>query len=145
MTHFKRSVMGAVLVAGLTGCTDFLTGPGVNTDPNAPTEATRDQLFVGFQASQFNQQEGSVALLSCLYMQQCSGTANFVQEWDNYNASPEETDANFVGIYTGGGLIDLRTVQAIVDESGDDRFLGITKTWEALAISFGADNWGDIP
>ena len=25
------------------------------------------------------------------------GTANFVQEWDNYNASPEETDANFVG------------------------------------------------
>src|SRR5688500_5425832 len=112
MTRLQRSVMVAVMIAATGGCSDFLTAEGITGDPNAPTSATRDQLFVGFQASQFNQQEGSVALLSCLYMQQCSGTANFVQEWDNYNASAEETDANFVGIYTGGGLVDLRAVQA---------------------------------
>lgn len=145
MTRTRRSVMGALLLAALTGCSDFLTGEGITSDPNSPTSASRDQLFVAFQASQFNQQEGSVALLTCLYMQQCSGTANFVQEWDNYNASAEETDANFVGIYTGGGLVDLRAVQASAEADGDDVYLGIARVWEALAVSFGADNWGDIP
>ena len=145
MTYLRRSVMGALMLGALTGCSDFLTGEGITSDPNAPTAATRDQLFVAFQATQFNQQEGSIALLSCLFMQQCSGTANFVEEWDNYNVSPEEIDANFVGIYTGGGLVDLRAIQASAEETGDDVYLGITKTWEALAVSFGADNWGDIP
>jgi hypothetical protein len=145
MTRLQRSVMGAAMIAALTGCNDFLTGDGISSDPNFPTVATREQLFVGFQASQFNQQEGSVALLTCLYMQQCSGTANFVQEWDVYNISAEETDANFVGVYTGGGLVDLRAVQASAEEAGDDQYLGIAKVWEALAISFAADNWGDVP
>jgi hypothetical protein len=136
---------GALLAASLTGCTDFLTGEGVTNDPNFPTAASRDQLFVGYQATQFVQQEGNVALLGCFFMQQCSGLSNFMQFWDKYDLSAEETDASFVAIYTGGGLVDLRRVQAIVEADGDDQYLGVTKVWEALGISFGADNWGDIP
>ena len=31
----------------LAGCSDFLSGPGVSTNPNVPTTATTDQLWVG--------------------------------------------------------------------------------------------------
>ena len=146
MRRIAYSVLGtAVVVTTLAACTDFLTGEGVTDDPNFPTGATRDQLFVAIQASQFAQLEGSLALLSCMYVQHCSGTTNFVQEWDVYNITAEETDANFVGVYTGGGLVDIRALQASAEAEGDDVYLGIAKVWEAIAVSFGADNWGDIP
>ncbi|HUF25476.1 MAG TPA: SusD/RagB family nutrient-binding outer membrane lipoprotein [Gemmatimonadaceae bacterium] len=148
MTRSHRAALGVALMAALgsSGCTDFLTGEGIDRDPNFPTQATRDQLFVAVQAAQFGQQLGSGAFLSCMYMQQCSGVGGrFVETWDNYGALPQDLNADFIQAYTGGGLVDLRQIRAGAEAAGDRQYEGIAKIWEALAVSFLADNWGDIP
>jgi hypothetical protein len=148
MTRSYRAAHCAALMAALllSGCTDFLTGDGVSRDPNSPTQATRDQLFVAVQSSQFAQQTGSAAILSCMYMQQCSGVGGrFVETWDNYGTLPQDLNADFISGYTGGGLIDIRDIRARSVEAGDKQYEGIAKVWEAITVSYLADNWGDIP
>lgn len=148
MTRTNRAALGVAMVATLVlgGCTDFLTGEGIDSDPNFPTEATRDQLFVAVQAAQFGEQTGGVAMLACLYMQQCSGVGGrFVATWGSYGALAGDLNANFIQGYTGGGLVDIRQVQAGALAAEDRVYLGIAKVWEALIVGHLADNWGDIP
>src|SRR5689334_25087838 len=63
----------ALCFGSLAGCSSFLDSPGAKADPNLPTGATTDQLFVGAQADIFAQQEGPLAMIACQWMQQCSG------------------------------------------------------------------------
>ena len=148
MTRTNRAALGVAMVATLVmgGCTDFLTGEGIDSNPNFPTEATRDQLFVAVQSAQFGEQTGSVAMLACLYMQQCSGVGGrFVATWGSYGALAGDLNSSFIQGYTGGGLVDIRQVQAGAEAVGDRVYLGIAKVWEALIVGHLADNWGDIP
>lgn len=148
MIRMIRAALGALLVcAAVTGCDDFLTGEGIDRDPNLPSQATRDQLFVAMQAAQFGQQEGPIAQVVCMWMQQCSGVGGRFVENRGRDYAIQSTDfsPDFTAIYTGGGLIDLRAIQATSEEEGDRIYLGIAKAWEGLLISFAADVWGDIP
>ncbi len=136
------------LLLGTAACDSFLTNS--STDPNRPTEASIQQLFVGVQAAQFALQEGTVAMQLCLWLQQC-GAANgrFVQQAYNY-VFGEGTDigsgfGDWVLVYAAGGLNDIRKVEADAVAAGDRTWLGIAKIWEALAIGMAADLWGDIP
>ena len=85
LKHIPRAAVA--LVAGLVAaaCSDFLNSEKATTNPNLPTDATRDQLFIGAQANIFSQQEGPLAMIVCRWMQQCSGVnQRFVQTEDNY-------------------------------------------------------------
>jgi hypothetical protein len=48
-------------------------------------------------------------------------------------------------VYTGGGLIDIRKIEASAAAAPDNVFLGIAQIYEALVIGTAADVWGDIP
>lgn len=145
-THLKRWVGAALLTAAVGGCTDFLESKSAITDPNQPTQATRDQLFVAMQATQFGQQEASVAQFACVILQQCAGNGNFLEGFNNTYATGATTfNLDFNQVYTGGGLLDLRKIQESAEKDNDKVYAGVARVWEALAISFGADNWGDIP
>src|SRR6187455_321303 len=80
-------IAAALCFAGLlAGCTNFLDSTAAKADPNLPTGATTDQLFVGAQANIFAQQEGPLAMIVCQWMQQCSGVnGRFVQQQDSYS------------------------------------------------------------
>ena len=148
MTRTNRAALGVAMLATLVlgGCTEFLTGEGLDKDPNFPTAATRDQLFVAVQSAQFGEQTGSVPLLACMYMQQCSGVGGrFAATWGSYGTLPQDLNSNMIAGYTGGGLIDIRAVQAGAEGAGDRVYLGIAKVWEAFIAAYLADNWGDIP
>jgi starch-binding outer membrane protein, SusD/RagB family len=142
-----RGLLAASAVAVSTaGCGDFLSTDKVATDPNNPSAATRGQLFVAVQAAQFAQQEGVLALIACMYTQQCTGTSNFLQALEQYNTTNEDLPSPaFSAMYEGGGLIDLRFIEASALQAGDQQFLGIAKTWEALVVGTLADVWGDVP
>jgi starch-binding outer membrane protein, SusD/RagB family len=145
---FERTAVCLALIV-VAGCSDFLNSEKATKDPNLPTAATRDQLFIGVQANIFAQQEGPLAMIVCRWMQQCSGVnGRFVQQEDNYgavNAANTWLDPAFREPYSAGGLIAIRAVQASASAEGDKVYEGISQVLEALLIGTTADVWGSIP
>ena len=130
----------------LAGCSNFLDAERAKADPNLPSAATRDQLFVGAQANIFGQQEGPLAMIVCQWMQQCSGiNGRFVEQQDSYSVNAGTFDLPFQEIYSAGGLLSLRTVQASASAGGDKVYEGIAQVLEALLIGTTASIWGNIP
>ncbi|HEY0021584.1 MAG TPA: SusD/RagB family nutrient-binding outer membrane lipoprotein [Longimicrobium sp.] len=147
MKSNKLTIAGLAAAAlAVSGCSDFLTGAGIDDNPNQPSAATTEQLFVAAQAQGFVRQEGQVARSAAMFIQQLSGTNN---QQKDYGSSYLNTEAAystmFSGFYTGGGLVDWRKVQANSRAAGDQQFEGIAKVWEALMMGTAAAVWGDIP
>jgi hypothetical protein len=129
-----------------SSCESFLETEKATSDPNNPSVATINQLFVGVQANIFGQQEGAVAMTSCIWMQQCAGVAGrFVESYGLYNVVPTSHDADFASIYTAGGLVGIRQVQDRATAEGDLKYRGVAKVLEAMTMAFAADVWGDVP
>jgi len=146
MPRIRHVVLAGLLAAGPAGCSDFLSSDKAVNDPNNPTQAFIDQLFTGVQAAQFAQQEGIVAVISCMWTQQCTGTSNFLATLEKYNITSEDTPSPaFYAVYDQGGLADIRTVQQQADAKGDLRWKGIAEVWEAIDMLMAADVWGDVP
>ena len=136
----------SLAVVGTSGCTSFLTSDAAKADPNNPNQATADQLFVAVQAGQFAQQEGILPLIACMWIQQCTGTSNFLQVLEQYGIASEDTPSPaFSAVYEGGGLVDIRQIEAAETAAGDEQYLGIAQVWEAIDMAVAADIWGDIP
>jgi hypothetical protein len=136
----------ALCFASLAGCSNFLDSQGAKADPNLPTGATTDQLFVGAQADIFAQQEGPLAMIVCQWMQQCSGVnGRFVEQQDSYSVNSGTFDLPFQEVYSAGGLLSLRTVQAASAAAGDKVYQGVAQVLEALLIGTTASIWGNIP
>ena len=134
------------LVVGAAACTSFLTDSTASTDPNNPATVTTAQLFTAVQAAQFIAQEGNPAFLTCLFMQQCQGVGGrFVSQESEYTITNATANAEFAGVYGGGGLLDIKTIESRSDAAGDLQYKGIAEVWEALVIGTAADVWGDIP
>lgn len=142
MIRRATRALGIVATAGMiAGCDSYFSGPGIDTNPNTPSSAQADQLFVGFQGLNFYNLTGDVARYVSLFTQQFAGTGRQWSGYDHYVFT--ENDLGWDGYYTGGGLVDLYKVQELV--KADKVYLGITQVWEALTVTLIADVWGDIP
>ncbi len=142
----KSLIAAAALVLTVGGCSDFLNSPKAVADPNAPTQASTNQLFVGVLANTFGDQEGSVAMLICQWMQQCAGVnGRFVETQGNYTIDASSFDTPFQNVYNGGGLIGVRSVEAQATAAGDKLYLGIAEVLEAMNMTFAADILGSVP
>jgi starch-binding outer membrane protein, SusD/RagB family len=136
----------SLAVLGTSGCTDFLSSDKVKADPNNPSSATADQLFVAVQAGQFAQQEGIIPLIACMWLQQCTGVSNFLETLESYDITSEDVASPaFSALYEGGGLVDIRQIIAAKAASSDRQYLGIAQVWEVLTMALAADIYGDIP
>jgi hypothetical protein len=145
-TYLRRTAASLGMLAALSGCSDFLSADRATNEPNLPTVASRDQLFVGAQANIMAQQEGPIPMIACQWMQQCAGVnGRFVQQQDNYSVNAGTFDLPFSEVYSAGGLVSLRAVQQIAEDEGDQVYVGIAQVLEALLIGTAADVWGDLP
>jgi starch-binding outer membrane protein, SusD/RagB family len=141
--HLKLAGTVAIGV-GLAGCSDFLTGPGLTENPNAPITASKEQLFIGMQARQFVFQEGQMARLTAMWTQQVTGIFNQQLEYGSkYLITENDVSTHYNHVYVGGGLQDMRKILA--DPTADARLQGIVKVWEALTIGTATSLWGDLP
>src|SRR2546422_2142086 len=141
----KVAAASLALVLVSFGCGNFLTGDKLSSDRNNSSQATAVQLLVGVQANMFTSQENTVAMTVCMWMQQCAGVGGrFVDQYGHYRVNEFSWDGNWFQVYTGGGLVDLRKIQAASRASGDSVFLGIAKVWEAFDIGVAADLWGAV-
>src|SRR5688500_15538848 len=142
--HRTAAALGVASL--LAGCSSFLDADKAIKDPNLPSAATRDQLFVGAHANVFAQQEGPLPMIVCQWMQQCAGiNGRFVQQQDSYSINAGTFDLPFQEVYSAGGLLSLRTVQASAAADGDAVYEGMAQVLEALLIGTAADIWGNIP
>jgi starch-binding outer membrane protein, SusD/RagB family len=154
--HMRQSFK-VVLTLGLAlsaaGCSDYLSGPGVDQDPNNVINLSRAApLYVGIQAAGPPQREGQLARLALLYTQQVAGIDRQQADFDLYGATQADIDTYFGAIYGtsnvitgGGGLLDIRKLQQIGLLAGDSLYVGIGKVYEAMYIAYAADLFGDIP
>jgi hypothetical protein len=150
-----RNSMNVALVSlgvllGTAGCTNFLTGDKLSENPNQPSTASIQQLFVGVQAGQFAFQEGTVPMMMCMWVQACTAVnGRFVEQAGRYNFGENSNlaanNGDWGSIYDAGGLVDIKGVEAAARSGGDSTWLGIAKIWEAFTIGSAADMWGDIP
>src|SRR2546426_10471925 len=111
------------LLLGTTGCDAFLTGTKLSENPNLPTAAAIQPLFVGVQAGQFTFQEATASMMTCMWVQACGATnGRFVEQAGHYVfGETSNTAANFgdwLQVYGGGGLVDIRRAKARAPAAG---------------------------
>src|SRR6266849_1515936 len=82
---------------------------------------------------------GCDSFLTGEWVQAC-GAANgrFVQQAGQYvfgeSSNIASNDADWILAYDGGGLVDIKQIEADAVANGDSTYLGIAKIWEALTI-----------
>src|SRR5229473_3721126 len=148
--NMNVAVASLVLLLGMGGCNGFLTGEKLSVDPNAPSIASAQQLFVAVQAGQFAFQEGTVAMMMCMWVQACGAeNSRFVEQAGRYNygagSNIGANSGDWITIYAGGGLIDLRNIRAGALAANDSTYLAVAQIWEAFTIGTTADMWGSVP
>jgi starch-binding outer membrane protein, SusD/RagB family len=153
MRYSEKAALGLLLALAVTGCDDFLSGPGVDQDPNNVLSLTRPgPLYVGIQAAQMVQFEGMLGRMAAMYTQQVSGNSRQFIGFDRGSMDPVTIDPHFTSVYGanrtvngGGGLLDIRKMQQLARAADDSLYIGIGKVYEALVIGMAASIWGDIP
>ncbi|MGH7516393.1 MAG: SusD/RagB family nutrient-binding outer membrane lipoprotein [Gemmatimonadales bacterium] len=143
----------ALALAATAGCSDFLSGPGIDTNPNAPNVLTRPgPLYIGAQGAQVVQFEGQLARNAAMYAQQVAGSSRQQVGFDRGQSAPSDIDTYFNAVYGstrtvtgGGGLLDIKKMQQLARSLGDSTYLGIGKVYEGLVMGYAASIWGDIP
>jgi hypothetical protein len=140
----SRFVAAAALVGGSVACHDYLTGGELSTDPNRVTAATTQLLFAGTQANLWTFLGSDLARVTSLFDQQLFGAARQQATIYNYGITEGTAGGFFQAIYAGGGLFDIRQVEAQSLAANDLRFLGIGQTEEALIVGEAASVFGNI-
>lgn len=146
MHKWTRSALAAVALTGtLTACDDYLSGPGISDNPNAPVEVGLPQLYQAIQLTQFVQHTGDLSRHTAMWTQQMAGVGNQYTGRDQYVISEQDLAAWYNNIYTGGGLIDIREALSRAEAAGDRTYSGILKVWEAYLMGESASLWGALP
>jgi hypothetical protein len=141
----KKSIVGVMSALVLiTACSDYLTGGELSTDPNRPTQATSQQLFVGIEAATYAALSSDPARVTGLWVQQFSGGNIQYQALYTYDISEQTTNGFHQGIYLGGGLVDIRKLEAQALAAHDSLFLGQAQVMEALVMGEAASMFGDL-
>jgi hypothetical protein len=145
ITAKRFALLGVLAIAGTTGaCNSFLTGGDLSTDPNRPTTATPQARFAAVQGSLWALLSSDPARLTSVWTQQFEGAGIQYGPVNDY-VNDETTTGGFeAGLYTGGGLVDIRAIEAEARTSGDSLLLGQTEVLEGLMIGTGADLFGDL-
>lgn len=143
--YLKIAVASLLPVALLGGCSDWLNGTGLTTNPNSPTKTGANQLFIGVTVTQTVQQTGDFARLFSMWMQSMAGTDRQYIPLANYTFDEDAFSGDWGNVYTGGGLIDERAIESQELALGDSLYVGVAKVMEALTMGTAADVWGDIP
>jgi len=142
-THTALAV--AALSGSLAACGDYLTGPGISDNPNAPLAVETAQLFQGIQLTQFVQHTGDLSRHTAMWTQQMAGIGNQYSGRDQYVTTEQDLAAWYNAIYTGGGLVDIRDALQRTQTANDRTYTGILKVWEAYLMGESASLWGALP
>ena len=145
LTTGRRAFAALALSLIAAGCNDYLTGGELSTDPTSPVTANNKQLFVGVTSNTWSLLGGDPARVTGLLTQQFEGIQSQYLSIYQYSINEQTTNGYHSSLYGGGGLKDVRQLQANARAQGDTLFLGIAQVQEAMLMGYAADIFGDVP
>src|SRR5687768_14525251 len=141
--YLKAGVVFSLALAA--ACDSFIQGPGLTENPNSPVTGTAQQQLIAVQARMATLLEGQLARTAGIYTQQIIGSNNQQLTVTGYGYGESDYSGFFSGVYSGGGLVAMRNIQAAAVATDDKLLEGIAKVWEGLTIGTATSIWGDIP
>src|SRR5688572_23456274 len=100
MRNASRITLALALATATSGCGDFLSGPGIDTNPNSINQLTRPgPLYIGVQGAQVVQFEGQLARNATMYVQQTAGASRQQIGYDRGLSAPADLDTYFNAVY----------------------------------------------
>lgn len=138
-------VVALLLSSLIISCSDFINDPEIKDDPNRATEVSSDLLFNSVQVRQFSRYEGHTSRTAAIWTQQLAGVDRQAISLGKYDFTESEWRTDMDGLYTGGGLVDIRNIIKDTNTKGWKTYSGIAKVWEALSVGMAASLWGDLP
>ncbi|MEP7066938.1 MAG: SusD/RagB family nutrient-binding outer membrane lipoprotein [Gemmatimonadota bacterium] len=145
----SRALTLVAMLAAVTtyGCNSFLTCDKCKNNPNLPTTASADQLFIGAQVALMAQWETYPLNLLPTWVDQIAGVNRQWANYANYASGTDNltSDATWISIYGPGGLADLRRGEANATENGNLKAVGQFQIIEGLLMGTAADLFGDVP
>ncbi len=147
MTHsiLRGTLAGLLCLTSAAACSNFLDATDAVNNPNQPTNADIASQFVATETALTLQYTSDLARTACIWIQQCMGTERQYGQLAMYDYGEDAYNAPFSQVYTGGGLIDIKGVEAKAQVANDEVFGGIARVIEVMQIGLAADVWGDIP
>jgi hypothetical protein len=134
----------AVLVGGSVACDNFLKGGELTTNPNEAPSATASNLFEGVQSNLWTELGSDMSRTAMLWAQHITGNNVQYEAISSYSNDENVTNGFHQGMYIGGGLIDIRNMEAKAKEAGDTLFWGVAQVMEGWLMGQGADLFGDL-
>ena len=144
-TSYTRLTLAFALCA-LCACQgDYLTGGELSNDPNRPTAATNRQFFVGIQANLWSIWGGDPSRSTGIFAQQFTGAqSQYQSNIQSYQITEDNTNGLHSALYAGGGLVDIRKLEAGTAAIFDTLGLGFAQVLEGALMGTGADLFGDL-
>jgi hypothetical protein len=136
--------VAALALLGMAGCKDFLTAGETQIDPNRPTQASNRLTFTGIQSNIWAELGSDPVRVTGIWAGQFNGTQGQYFTVNNYGVSEQTTNGFHAALYAGGGLVDIRKLQAGAAAQFDTLMLGVAQVQEAILIGTGADLFGDL-
>lgn len=136
-----RALLAVLLLGAVAGC-GFIEP--VTANPNAVPNANLDQLFVGVQVNGYLQEEGQTSRLASVWLQQMAGTDRQFSSMDQYVFTENDVSAQYVDIFGGGGMVDMRKARRLAVDDNRPGYLGILKLYEAYFVGMAASIFGDV-
>ena len=145
MKNIRRlAPVAALALLGMAGC-NFLTGGETQVDPNRPTIATSRQLLIGVQANLWGIWGSDPARIAGIFAQQFTGNqSQYQSQIQNYSINETVTNGLHTSFYGGGGLVDIKKIEAASVEANDKFFQGVAQVLEGGLMGTGADIFGDL-
>jgi hypothetical protein len=143
----KTSCIGlAVALAALCACSgNYLTGGELDVDPNRPTTATNRQFFVGIQSNLWSIWGGDPSRSMGIWAQHFTGAqSQYQSNIQSYQITEDNTNGLHSALYAGGGLVDVRKLEAGSLAAFDTLGLGFAQVLEGALMGTGADLFGDL-
>jgi starch-binding outer membrane protein, SusD/RagB family len=138
------AALGAL--GALVGCHDYLTGGDLSNDPNRPVIASNGNLLVGIETTLWGLVGGDPARTTGIFAQQFTGAGSQYQaNVETYQLTEDNTNGSFTSIYAGGGLVDIKKLEAGAIAAKDTVFLGVAQVYEGFVMGTAADLFGDVP
>lgn len=141
----KAVPIAGLALLGLAACHgDFLTGGDLSNDPNRPGAASATQLFTGVQSNLWSEWGSDLSRVTSMWTQQMMGLISQYISLYDYQYDESATGGFQGGLYSGGGLIDLKKIDSLATKANDKHMLGISEIMEGALMGTGADLFGDL-
>ncbi len=140
----KIFIILLVLAFVSASCKEWID-PGMNNDPNNPTDVGEAQLLAPVEANLAYIVGGELARWNCVWMQQIAGIQSQSAENDIYTLSEADvTNAWSWNLYSPG-MINTKIIMEKAAAGRSPHYAGVAKILMAYHLGVTSDEWGDIP